>query len=792
MSILARAHRTLIDLFDPVQQGSAPSAPVTGMLWLDTGVTPNQLMRWNGAAWVTVNDTAGILSRLNAAESKITDTAIVNTVRANALYQGDLGAKNKTFVGTAAPTATAQGDLWIDTESSNLLKRWNGAAWVALQDGAISVAQQTADKINWIIASGTEASNMTLTDKLYELVTNRVMITAQESINLSISGIQLGGRNLLTGTSEEYQDCSLGQYNGEIVIDIIPSDIGLKGGDEITVCAYLDPAGTRDLRIQIVFQPGAGSINGNTISAASEGYSQATGVVPAGTTSFSIYIQNMTQNAGITAEQYKELHLVKGNKSAGWSPAPEDPAYQANSVIDTGISLSKEGLAMSGPKIDFETDEFLVSSLNADRVMMSLTEEGLLVDADVLECPNIVGNVLNTFTDAAVEFAGTIQGTIDNLPKYLTQETTITVPAGTYNEDIEIIGVIGQKLYLFFEPGVVINGKILISGCSTVHLHAETRGDCKIYSNDSTVLRIYYGNAYIQSLYFFGGAATNYGIAADFAKLCVVGCGFKGMSNYCVMYRFGSNGWCYNNYGSSNGGYAIRAEQGSDVKVNGVVPTTSSGMTSASFSIIDTFGTVSTSSGTTTTIPATDAVTHKSTAALRMAEVEQRTGTSLYGGSISWSAWGTIAYADWAATKPRQGILEYAKQQTHAGMVATTYKQRRDKYYGVWLFNSFAVAGKTIQTAKITIKRSASVGAASAVYLQLYRHAYTSAPTYHSVSMTDTGQQISLKPGEKKTLTLSAAQVSLLNSGAAKGYGLSSGGYLLSAEVSASIEMTYA
>ena len=785
MSILARAHRTLIDLFDPVQQGSAPSAPVTGMLWLDTGVTPNQLMRWNGAAWVTVNDTAGILSRLNTAESKITDTAIVNTVRANALYQGDLGAKNKTFVGTAAPTATAQGDLWIDTGNSNLLKRWNGSAWVALQDGAISVAQQTADKISWIIASGTEASNMTLTDKLYELVTNRVMITAQESINLSISGIQLGGRNLL-------KDSGIAVASTAYLIKSYDLTEEWVAGQTYT------------LRIW-------GSINaGQTVGAFRDGGYAAIGanktfengeivytfVCPAKHASDSgpnTALSLFNENAGTaTSADISLIKLEKGNMPTDWSPSPEDPAAQANSVIDTGISLSKEGLAMSGPKIDFETDEFLVSSLNADRVMMSLTEEGLLVDADVLECPNIVGNVLNTFTDAAVEFAGTIQGTIDNLPKYLTQETTITVPAGTYNEDIEIIGVIGQKLYLFFEPGVVINGKILISGCSTVHLHAETRGDCKIYSNDTTVLRIYYGNAYIQSLYFFGGAATNYGIAADFAKLCVVGCGFKGMSNYCVMYRFGSNGWCYNNYGSSNGGYAIRAEQGSDVKVNGVVPTTSSGMTSASFSVIDTFGAVSASSGTATTIPATDAVTHKSTAALGMAEVEQRTGTSLYGGPISWSAWGTIAYADWAATKPRQGILEYAKQQTYAGMVATTYKQRRDKYYGVWLFNSFAVAGKTIQTAKITIKRSASVGAASAVYLQLYRHAYTSAPTYHSVSMTDTGQQISLKPGEKKTLTLSAAQISLLNSGAAKGYGLSSGGYLLSAEVSASIEMTYA
>jgi hypothetical protein len=465
----------------------------------------------------------------------------------------------------------------------------------------------------------------------------------------------------------------------------------------------------------------------------------------------------------------------------------------SDSTVATGVSLSDDGLYLSGPTVEFETDQLKVVSPNAERVMLDLTEDGLFVDADVMACPNISGNVLNTFADSSIEFEGTIQGTIDNLPKYLTQETTITVPAGTYNEDIEIIGVIGQKLYIFFEPGVVINGKILISGCSTVHLHAETRGDCKIYSNDSTVLRIYYGNAYIQSLYFFGGAATNYGIAADFAKLCVVGCGFKGMSNYCVMYRFGSNGWCYNNYGSSNSGYAIRAEQGSDVKVNGVVPTTSSGMTSASFSIIDTFGTVSESSGTTTTIPTTDAVTYTSTAARRMAVRQIRYGSRFYSNkSIEWVSWSTDSYISWAAVAPRQGILQYSVQQIGFSSNYYTYKQYQDIYKSVWIFDSFAVGGKTIQTAKITIIRAATIGSSGAVTLKLYRHAYTSAPTGSSFSLTNTGQTLSLLPGQKKTLALNATQISLLNAGTTKGFGLTDDGYLMSCSTIAKIEMTYA
>ena len=58
--MIASAHITICDLNDPIQQGTAPSSPVTGMLWLDTSVFPNQLKRWDGSEWATVNDPAAI------------------------------------------------------------------------------------------------------------------------------------------------------------------------------------------------------------------------------------------------------------------------------------------------------------------------------------------------------------------------------------------------------------------------------------------------------------------------------------------------------------------------------------------------------------------------------------------------------------------------------------------------------------------------------------------------------------------------------------------------------------
>ncbi len=54
--MIATAQYTIVDLLDPVQQGTAPLSPVTGMLWLDTSTTPETLKRWDGSGWVIIND----------------------------------------------------------------------------------------------------------------------------------------------------------------------------------------------------------------------------------------------------------------------------------------------------------------------------------------------------------------------------------------------------------------------------------------------------------------------------------------------------------------------------------------------------------------------------------------------------------------------------------------------------------------------------------------------------------------------------------------------------------------
>jgi hypothetical protein len=105
-------------------QSSAPTAEGIGDIWIDTD-DANKLYRWSGSAWV--------LSR---------DTGITTAIDAAADAQATADGKVVTFYSTTTPTAEAIGDLWYNS-SNNLLKRWNGSAWLDVSNNYTNTAQLT-------------------------------------------------------------------------------------------------------------------------------------------------------------------------------------------------------------------------------------------------------------------------------------------------------------------------------------------------------------------------------------------------------------------------------------------------------------------------------------------------------------------------------------------------------------------------------------------------------------------------------------------------------------------------
>ena len=123
-------------------QTSAPTAEGVGDIWFDTD-DANKMYRWSGSSWVLARDT-GIT------------TAISSAATAQATADG----KIVTFFQTSAPTASAIGDLWVDTDAQNRLYRWDGSSWVLATDTRVTNAINNDGTIaNAVVLTSSIASN---------------------------------------------------------------------------------------------------------------------------------------------------------------------------------------------------------------------------------------------------------------------------------------------------------------------------------------------------------------------------------------------------------------------------------------------------------------------------------------------------------------------------------------------------------------------------------------------------------------------------------------------------------
>ena len=350
----------------------------------------------------TVTD--GLNTRLTSAEEKITPNAITATVRSHANYQSDLNAKNRTFVG-GTPTGMIAGDLWIDSENGNLLKRYSGSAWAAVQDGAISIAQQQADKIQWLVASGTSAANMTLTSQLYSLMAENIDLSANNSIKLAVSGgTNLVPYSVINTTSDAY--------------GFEPRIVALKNSTTYTMSVRAKrnaPSakllthivnGSYNWSIDLYTETDDYSVQSITFTTAANVESYAS----------TLYFYSWPgSNGGTVSVDW--VKIEKGTMAQDWSPAPSDPA--------SGVKTSY---------IDIATDHIDISSGGK----LNLTSANDLM----LGAQNITA-----FTDGRIDAkASTIDLSANNSIKLAVSGGTNLVPYSVINTTSDAYG---------FEPRIV-------------------------------------------------------------------------------------------------------------------------------------------------------------------------------------------------------------------------------------------------------------------------------------------------------------------------------------------------
>lgn len=154
----------------------------------------------------------------------------------------------------------------------------------------------------------------------------------QVDIENAIADMEIGGRNLLRGTSSDYQSFSMSNVwwkplpNGERKTLY---EWGVSPGDTLTLRIYINPVNGYGGNARFSFYRADGTYTqpiGNIITAnTGEGYSTLTKIIPDDCTEMAVGIQNEIPNTGTTYDvDIKEAKLEKGNKATDWTPAPED------------------------------------------------------------------------------------------------------------------------------------------------------------------------------------------------------------------------------------------------------------------------------------------------------------------------------------------------------------------------------------------------------------------------------------------------------------------------------------
>lgn len=202
-------------------QSSAPTAQGVGDLWFDTDAG-NKPYRWNGSAWVDLQD-----------------TAITTAIQAASDAQATADGKVNTYFQTSAPTPEAIGDLWFETDANNAVWRWNGSVWVLAADTRVTAAINT---------DGTIA-----TDKVN---TNSIVINGVTNTSVA----QTSGTAGSTGAQVLLQSLSVTTSGGPLVITFSVFGYAQAGAAGIFGCTFQLLRDTTGLRGSMFYQGSAQAV----------------------------------------------------------------------------------------------------------------------------------------------------------------------------------------------------------------------------------------------------------------------------------------------------------------------------------------------------------------------------------------------------------------------------------------------------------------------------------------------------------------------------------------------------
>lgn len=333
-------------------------------------------------------------------------------------------------------------------------------------NSAETKAEQTATKFSWLVKSGDSASNVTLTDHMYDVIAQNINLTgkvtfsslnaeAQKKINdidtkagnaqtsannaltsakqytdNAVGGVEVGGVNLISDTRDMKSWAKGGKLTityGQFDIKNNTNAIKVVNSESTAGNAYLEPPNRGPLssgKYTVSFYAKTDSTSGADVSVLLTGEYTKTFKINNIWTQYIITFDvandiPVTNNFfwfnffGTTdAIYFCYAKLEKGNKATDWSPNPEDYLPQANLVSN----WTTNSTWIDGGKI-------YTGSITADKIAANaITANKIATDA--IKSRNYVANSTGSFLNLA-------DGTFDS--KYLKWDASgnITAKGGT-------------------------------------------------------------------------------------------------------------------------------------------------------------------------------------------------------------------------------------------------------------------------------------------------------------------------------------------------------------------------